>query len=484
MKKITREIIIKNEASINFPLLPNGNGWRSSENDGHSVLESGPGKVLLREVIKAIGSARQMICLQSFLIQDSELIDALVMAVNERNVRVFLLSSADARLKNTVTEDDDTVKDQYIKLLETKFRYNFVHRSSSGFHAKYILVDPLTDPKGFLCTNNFTENGFCRNPELAVRLDKQQCIELYEAFVYHFWEHSTDEQTATNEFDKVKPAGRFSSPAISSILLTSPEKVLNTLSRELLHAIKAAESSIAFSTYQLDNNLELLKAIVEKARQGISVTLFCRSIEKQFEQQLKQLLENNVAIYFHPLLHAKSMLIDQTTGFIFTANLQANGLEHGFEAGVKLDDQQAGHLARIHSSWRNDFPYKAVKEARIRDLAEYYVFKNGNISKMLVLERANREESVRVLKVADLFAFYNTTPSIKDHTARAEKVKLTADLDPLPEKIISSNTPKFDVLEVEDEKKKLSKIVVIKDDFLPEDLQQLEGLKASRVYFK
>ena len=163
----------------------------------------------------------QLICLQSFLIQDTELIYSLLRAT-ERKVKVFVLSSAEARLKDKIEEETDFIKENYIKLLENKFKNHFIHRTAENFHAKYLLIDPKTHPKGFICTNNFTMNGFVKNPELAVELDKTQCEELFKIFVYHFWEHATDEQTATKEFNKIKPATKFSLPKLDSILLTSP----------------------------------------------------------------------------------------------------------------------------------------------------------------------------------------------------------------------------------------------------------------------
>ena len=324
MKSLIKEINIINEGTIPFPILPNGSGWKSTETEKLSVIESGAGKVLFSKIIKAIDGAKQMVCLQSFLIQDTEIIDALIRAVEEREVKVFVLSSAEARLKETIEEEEDFIKANYIQLLDGKFKNHFVHRTAEKFHGKYILIDPTTKPKGFVCTNNFTANGFIKNPELAVELNNEQCEELFKIFVYHFWEHSTDEQTATNEFAKVKPVNKFALPKLENILLTSPNSKSNSLNKTLLSAINKAKKTISFSTFQLDKNIELVKAITDKAKQNVSVTLFCRPIEKQFNEQLKELLEVGVQIYFHPLTHSKSLLIDNKDGFVFTANLIAN----------------------------------------------------------------------------------------------------------------------------------------------------------------
>lgn len=481
MKALVKEIHIVNEGAIQFPILPNGSGWKSTENDKLSVIESGEQKILFSKIINEINKAKEFICLQSFLIQDSALIDSLLKAV-ERNVKVFILSSAEARLKAKIEEETDFIKDNYIKLLDTKFKNHFVHRTAENFHAKYILIDPNTNPKGFICTNNFTENGFTKNPELAVELKKEQSEELFKIFVYHFWEYSTDEQTATNEFDKVKPASKFTLPNLQQILLTSPKTQNNSLNETLKKAAKNAKKSISFSTFQLDKNMELIKVILDNAKQGIEVTLFCRPIEKQFNEQLKELLEAGVQIFFHTLTHAKSLLIDKKEGFIFTANLTENGLENGLEVGVILDDQQTTDLAQIHENWKNDFQSKATKFANVKDLKEVEVFKDGKLTKKVLLDES-KEEKRKANKVSDLLSFFNQKPEIKDNSTKSLKVTLIAEVDDLPKNIQTNSTDKFEVIKITEAKDRKINAVVLKSTFKPGDIQQLNDLKEHKLYF-
>jgi phosphatidylserine/phosphatidylglycerophosphate/cardiolipin synthase-like enzyme len=481
MKSLIKEINIINEGTIQFPILPNGSGWKSTEKEKLSVIESGEGKVLFSIIIKAIESAKQIICFQSFLIQDSAIIDALLKVVEERDVKVYVLSSAEARLKETIEEEEDFIKANYIQLLDGKFKNHFVHRTAGNFHGKYILIDPTTKPKGFVCTNNFTENGFTKNPELAVELNSEQCEELFKVFVYHFWEHSTDEQTATNEFAKVKPVNKFSLPKLENILLTSPNSKSNSLNKTLLASINKAKRTISFSTFQLDKNIELIKAITDKAKQNVSVTLFCRPIEKQFNEQLKELLEAGVQIYFHPLTHSKSLLVDSKDGFIFTANLTANGLDNGLEVGLKLNEEQTKDLATIHQRWQESFPTKAIKVANMKDLKEIQVFKDRKLTTKNLLDDT-KAESKKIVKVADLFSFFNQPFVIKDSLTKTLKVKLTAEIEDLPAKYKANGADKFEVIEVEVDKGKKTKLVVIKDKFEINDIDKIQEWKDLKIY--
>jgi phosphatidylserine/phosphatidylglycerophosphate/cardiolipin synthase-like enzyme len=482
MKSIIKEITVINEGTIRFPVLPNGSGWKSTETDKLSILESGKNKVLFAKIIKAIDSAKQMICLQSYLIQDTELIDCLIRAVEERQVKVFVLSCADARLKNTIEEEQDFIKADYIKLLDHKFKNHFVHRTAENFHSKFILTDPATKPKGFICTNNFTENGFSKNPELAIELTVEQCEELFKIFVYHFWEHSTQEQTATNEFATVNPTGKFNLSKLENILLTSPNSKRNSLNKSLLSAVNKAKESISFSTFLLDKNIDLVKAICDKAKQNVAVTLFCRPIEKQFNDQLKELLESGVQIYFHPFTHSKSLLIDNKDGYVFTANLTGNGLESGFEVGLKLNEEQIKDLSLIHQNWQVTFPARAVKSANVKDLQEVEIFKDGKLTRKILLDD-KKDEKRKAVNVAGLFHILNQKFDIKDDFTKTLKVKITAEIDTLPEKYKVNGVDKFEILEVEEVKGKKSKIVVLKDTFDETDLNQLLNLKDCRVYF-
>lgn len=481
MKALVKDIHVVNEGTIQFPILPNGSGWKSTEQSNLSVFESGEQKTLLSKIINAIDKAQEFICLQSFLIQDSALIDSLLKAV-EREVKIFVLSSAEARLKDRIEEETDFIKANYIQLIDKKFKNHFVHRTAENFHAKYILIDPKTKPKGFICTNNFTENGFAKNPELAVELNKEQCEELFKVFVYHFWEHSTDEQTATTEFEKVKPANKFTLSKLNNILLTSPNSELNTLNEALNKVVKNAKKSISFSTFQLDKNTELIKTIIEKTKQGIEVTLFCRPTEKQFNEQLKDLLDAGVQIYFHSLIHAKSLLIDDNNGFVFTANLTDNGLEKGLEVGVKLNEQQTADLSKIHTNWKKNFQSKAIKTAFIKDLKELEIIKDGKLTKKILLDDS-KEEKRKTFKVSDLLSFFNQKPELKDNSTKSLKLRLTAEIEILPKDIKANGTDKFEVIEITEAKDKKTKIVVLNDNFTSNDIQQLNDFKELKIYF-
>jgi len=204
-------------------------------------------------------------------------------------------------------------------------------------------------------------------------------------------------------------------------------------------------------------------------------------MEKQFNEQLKELLELGVGIYLHPLIHAKSLLIDNTNGFVFTANLVTTGLDNGFEVGVKLNEQQSADLLKIHDSWKINFPIKAIKEAKIKDLKEVEFFKDQKLSKKILLDD-KKEEKRKIVKVADLFLFFNQKFDIKDHSTKSLKVKLTAEIEELPKKHKATGADKFEVIEVEEDKGKKSKLFVINSKFELNDMDKIIEWKDLKIY--
>lgn len=484
MKTLTKEITIINERSIHFPILPNGTGWKSTENENLSVLESGDKKILLSKIVEAIDSAKELICLQSFLIQDTTIIDRLLQAVQERKVRVFILSSAEARLKDTIEDENHIIRAAYIQLINTKFRNHFVHRIAENFHAKYILVDPKTNPKGFICTNNFTENGFTKNPELAIMLSKDQCSNLYKIFVYHFWEQATDEQTASNEFDKVRPAGKFALPEIKSILLTSPNSEYNTLGVSLLDAVKAAKQSISLSTFLLDKNEAIINELEAKAKEGLTIILFCRPIENQFDEHLKELLNWGVEVYFHPFMHAKTLLIDNSVGFLFTANFISYSLNRGLEVGAKLSDDQVAALRKIHQGWKANFPYKAIKQASVQAIKDYYfVFKDKKLAGKLLINDV-KEKKQKIGKVSDLILFFNQNYEIQDVNIKSLKIKLIAELNILPDKFLPIGNGKLEIMKIEQPNGQKEEWVIVGNEFNQVDLEKLLDYKELKIFYQ
>ncbi|WP_407264847.1 phosphatidylserine/phosphatidylglycerophosphate/cardiolipin synthase family protein [Tenacibaculum maritimum] len=408
MHTINLKQTFHNQEVLNNVFVPTKNNWQSTEEQQLSVIESGPKEVLFHNIIEQIQQAEEMICLQSFLIQDTTIIDALVEA-SQRDIRVFILDAAETRLKTQAySEDDSFISDEYKEMVNNKFRRNIVHRQAGNLHAKFILIDPKSNnANGFLFTGNFNKKPFKENPELGIELDEIQTNELFKLFVYHFWEHTTDEQNDTETFVAVRPANKFKAPTLAHILCTSPNSDLSNLKSTLLTAIESAKDSIAFSTFGLDIEHELAQAILLKANEGVEVTVFCRPREKTILNHISELQKAGAKVFCHPLIHAKSIIVDDKEAYVFTANFEKHGMDTGFEVGMLLSKTQTRDLIGIHNNWTQQFPFTFHYEKSVQETIDYNVFNNNEIKSYLISEIKNVNQTKEILKLTDLITFFS-----------------------------------------------------------------------------
>lgn len=122
MHTINFKQTFRNEEILDNVFIPTTNQWQSTEEQQLSIIESGPKQVLFHSIIEHIQQAEEIVCLQSFLIQDTSIIDALVEA-SQRDVKVFILDAAETRLKTQAyPEDDNFITDEYKEMINKKFR--------------------------------------------------------------------------------------------------------------------------------------------------------------------------------------------------------------------------------------------------------------------------------------------------------------------------------------------------------------------------
>lgn len=405
----------RNEEILNNVFIPKTSNWKSTEEQNLSVIESGPKQVLFHKIIEQIKQAEEMICLQSFLIQDTSIIDDLV-KVSKRGVRVFILDAAETRLNTQAfPEDDNFIADSYKEMINKKFRMNFVHRQAGNLHAKFILIDPKSNnANGILFTGNFNEKPFKENPEIGIKLNKKQTNELFKIFVYHFWEHTTHEQNETKTFDTVKPANKFKEIKLKEMLCTSPSKEMSNLKTALITSVDNAVESISFSTFGLDIQHELTQEILVKIKEGLDVTIFCRPREKTIINHISELQKHGAKVYCHPLIHAKSIVIDDKEAYVFTANFEQQGMDNGFEIGALLNKTQTKNLIHIHNNWKKDFPLTFHSQRSVKEITNYKMFKNKELisGAFEKIKTVNQTRDVRNL--LDLAAFFEDSDGTND----------------------------------------------------------------------
>lgn len=363
-------ITIPNHKVLRNVFLPNGKNWISTETQSQLIFESGPGTLALNHICMQIDRAQTMVCLASFLVDQNPIVDALMRAA-DRGIKIYILGAATAKLAAEIEDTDHSHRKSYERLLKEVFKKRFLFRSAEYFHAKFILIDPMHSGSGFLCTCNFTTKAFTQNPEIILPLSPSQQKELFQIFIYHFWEQSQEEQTEGRDFKKIKPLNKFDFPQLKELILTTPSDVNSNLKNSLYTIIDEARQELVLSVFGMDVSHPLTQLLLQKLKKGLKITLFTRPRSSQSEP-LKQLLQAGAEIILHPLLHAKFLLVDQKRAWVFTANFQKHGMDSGFEVGAALSAGQVQQLRKIIKGWKQQFNYVMKETVNLRDINSNY----------------------------------------------------------------------------------------------------------------
>jgi phosphatidylserine/phosphatidylglycerophosphate/cardiolipin synthase-like enzyme len=370
-KGIVLNKIIDNSNKVVGPVLiqqghPNLEKISSEE---HGIFQPGANN-LIDKIIKVISHTKQFLCVSSFLIQDSSIIDE-IRKCYERGVRVYILTAAETQLSNPNEEDDSPLekrKSNFRDMLNNLSSHALIH-TGDDLHAKFIISDPKTNPKAIVFTSNLTLRALTENIELAIELSgKFEVEELFKQFLYGFWKAAKREVNSSNkELSAVNQHPEFVD------LAYTPQRIKWTLGNQLLikdllgKMIESAESYISISTWTIDMEHPIAMQLIKKASEGVKVILFTRphSANKEFTITL---IKNGGTVYCHKLLHAKSLIVDGKQGLIMTANISKLGLDEGFETAVILCHDQINVLNKIHNEWKHGCQYRSEKTIILGDI--------------------------------------------------------------------------------------------------------------------
>ena len=333
----------------NKPYIPETSAYRSGERE--VIIPSGDGALLVA-IEAMVRKAKEMVCVSSFLIQQSRMTDALLEAAN-RGVGVFVLTAREDDLKKA---DDDLVdfereriKD-HIALLD-QFAGKVLVRTSESFHAKYVLVDPCSpDALGIMMTCNATVDPMSgSNIEVALTLTPSEVQSFFAHFLRGFWKMADHELLEKGELRGVKkeiPASVSLGP------LTLPATVgdVRSLEERVLGIIHSAKGDLILTAWSFDSE-SVHTAVLDACRRGVLVTILTRPNPRN-TKALRDCARAGAKVFGHPRLHAKCAMADSRTGLVMTANMTALGLETGFETAVPIEGSALDTTMKIAEGWR------------------------------------------------------------------------------------------------------------------------------------
>lgn len=336
----------------------------------------GPAELFRRALLAAIDAAQQVVLIASFLFSDEEIAKALLRGA-QRGVRIYVLTASEARLNSLPKEDDgfgQRMIQEHKRLLDS-LADAVLLRSAEHFHAKFLIVDPRgPQPRGFLSTANFNP-ALREGVELGIALGGDMVEALSRWFGWVFWHEAEHELSGKGRLARVEsPPGRITEPKHKGIWVTTRSHT--SLGAAVLRIIEESQRELIVSSYGFDLDHAVVARLIDKAKQGRKVTVYTRP-RPAVATAVAEMSAAGVRVFAHDKLHAKALLSERE-GIILTANLEAHGLDQGFEVGVQLSQTARADLRTTFEQWQDQFPWQFAGAAtRGEHLGEFCLPERG-----------------------------------------------------------------------------------------------------------
>ena len=334
---------------------------------GKDVHQSGPGRAVANMVIALLGRAREKVVIASFLLADKAIEDAILETAN-RGIRVYVLLASEARLgrEEGDSEFDKKTLEQH-KTMLNRLGGHVLFRTAPHFHAKVVIVDPEKHPSGILLTANLTSEALERNEEIAVSLTPDEVIDITAFLKWAMWESAEHEFINTEDrFRAVNPLGKVPHPSSKSEIVVTTSKA-RTIKDKVLEIIDGAPSKIMISSFGWEADHAVIKRLCARARKGIDVTVLAR-VRPSSMPALLTLAEAGAKVFGYHWLHAKALWTDRNRALVMSANIQANGLDQGFEIGICLSEGREQEVLNHLEAWQNKAPFRLMTKPTLGEV--------------------------------------------------------------------------------------------------------------------
>lgn len=361
----------------------------SSDKEGNGApLGEKPPELLLQKILDAINSAKDFICISSFVIGNQRIEDAIVNASN-RDVRIYLLTASETHLnKSELTEEDIKNIQKHIKFLQ-KMQGVALIRTSQDFHLKCVIVDPKNcdRKKGFLLTCNLT-GAISHSPDIGITLNSSQIDVLFHQFLIGFYRMAMTENRGHDGLGdltvmnpsipvnvpllKKTKAGMLFTIKQSSVSQSSESDMFKLLSLkdELIKFIQKTEGEIKVFAWKFEEESEVVNELTKALDNGRKITVIARVNEKNWKVNsgLEILANSGAKIIAIPYFHAKG-IISSTKGkkraIVMTSNYELAGLDYGFNTGIRFNEKdQAEKIELLFDEWCRCGKYRLEKKQK------------------------------------------------------------------------------------------------------------------------
>lgn len=308
-----------------------------------------------------VDRAEQVVVLGSFLLAYRELLES-IRAAARRGVRVYILTASEKHLDRD--PDGEVEADritEHRELLDALAEVALL-RSAPGFHAKVILIDPHTRPRGLLLTANLVHSDLTINDEAAVELTRDEVTDCFATLRYAFWELAEHELREPGLLQAVSPAGVAAPPVLGGkLLLTTAAS--DGISERLVERIGRV-SQVVLSNFTFHADHPVVAALCAAAEVGKEVTVLVRPSERTARSLPAHLalLRSGAVVRGTDRMHAKLVSFGGTRAILHSSNLASYPDTSVFELGVEVHGARARAVDDVLRTWAAFAPWTLCDE--------------------------------------------------------------------------------------------------------------------------
>jgi len=334
---------------------------------------------ILETIISMIDSAKKTIFLASFILENKEVEDALMRAVERLDGNVYVITVLETTVfkKMRDVEGDEIDENEAHKRFEELAKSGVYIRQHPSCHAKFLVVDK---EEALLTSANIRDTSLKQNLEIGMRTKDSKTVDSLSSLFQHLWVHQTDRHyTPTNKPTLSSIPWRYRNKDVPAPLgdMTWTENKNHHLLRELIERINEAKETIHILTYnfrELDKGetKQLLDAMEEALKRGVDIDVVTHVSEKMlgkktYESGLFSKLskfDGHIELHGHPTVHAKYMVVDKKVTVLFTGNFDGrHGLTNGIDVGTTIiNERVANEMIRWHGKIKNACPMNMTYE--------------------------------------------------------------------------------------------------------------------------
>jgi phosphatidylserine/phosphatidylglycerophosphate/cardiolipin synthase-like enzyme len=339
---------------------------RSGNDSGYRHVLTYPAspRTIKEAVLELVRSARHKVFVASYLLGETELLQALFDAADRLRGGVYVVSElSEQSLRRKLAElldapDPDAATQTHKKHFAELTRRGVAVRGRPDCHAKFLVVD---DRAALVSSANLDTNGLNSIGENGALITDRAEVDRLARFFTRLWDSCAYEMPTGSAGYSVRqhaPAAsrcRVPVPTAPVPALSAGTGVIWTHDSERLilghlhDVIARARTSLILATYSLQGMTErpdiLLDPLAKAMREhSLHVRLLCRGRNHPVSQRrdAAALADLGVRVFADSTNHAKGVIADEQYGALFSANFDAeHGLLNGIETGTRLDGEAA-----------------------------------------------------------------------------------------------------------------------------------------------